>query len=147
MFDLVPFRRRNEELLGQMLRTFNDAFDQELLAPLHSNTRSFRTDIRETDTGYLIEAELPGFAKEDIDIDVNDKYLTIRAKRNQVEEEKDEQGKIIRRERHYGEFARQFYVEGIEEEGIKAKLQDGVLKLDIPKKAKKEPANRRIGIE
>ncbi|WP_159888539.1 Hsp20/alpha crystallin family protein [Paenibacillus puerhi] len=147
MFDLVPFRRRNEDLFGQMLKSFNEAFDQELLAPLHSNTRSFRTDIRETDKGYLIEAELPGFTKEDIEIDVQDKYLTIRAKRNQVDEEKDENGKIIRSERHYGEFARQFYVEGIEEDGIKAKLQDGVLKLDIPKKEKKEPTNKRIGIE
>ncbi|MDF2670965.1 MAG: heat shock protein Hsp20 [Paenibacillus sp.] len=106
MFDLVPFRKRNEELFGQMLKSFNEAFEPSLLSPIHGNTSSFRTDIREKDNAYLIEAELPGFIKEDIEIDVNDKYLIIRAKRNQVEEKKDEQGKVIRRERHYGEFAR-----------------------------------------
>ncbi|MBP1996559.1 Hsp20/alpha crystallin family protein [Paenibacillus eucommiae] len=147
MFDLVPFRKRNDDLFGQMLKSFNEVFDPNALAPLHGNTRSFRTDIREKEYAYLIEAELPGFTKEDIEIDVNDKYLTIRAARNQVEEEKDEKGTIIRRERHYGQFARQFYVENIEEDGIKAKLEDGVLKLDIPKKVKKEPSSKRIGIE
>ncbi len=147
MFDLVPFRKRNEDLFGQMLKSFHDAFDTNLLAPLNGNTSSFRTDIVEKDNVYLIEAELPGFTKEDIEIDVNDKYLIIRAKRNQFEEQRDDNGKTIRRERHYGEFARQFYVEGIEEEGIKAKLQDGVLKLEVPKKAKKEPSRKRIEIE
>jgi HSP20 family protein len=147
MFDLVPFRKKNDDLFGQMLKSFNEAFDQTLLAPLDGRNQSFRTDIREKDNAYLIEAELPGFSKEDIEIDVNDKYLTIRAKRENVQEHKDESDKVIRRERHYGQFVRQFYVENIEEDDIKAKLQDGVLKLEIPKRAKNEPARKRIGIE
>ncbi|WP_027417989.1 Hsp20/alpha crystallin family protein [Aneurinibacillus terranovensis] len=147
MFDLVPFRRKNEDVVGSMLKSFHDLFEQNFLAPLNSNTHHFCTDIRETKQAYLIEAELPGFSKDDIEVNYSNGYLTIKATRNRQEEEKDKHDKVIRKERYHGEFVRRFYVEHIDEDHIKAKLQDGVLKLEIPKKVTSVPADKRVTIE
>ena len=114
---------------------------------MDGEVKSFRTDITETKNAYLVEAELPGFAKEDITIDVNSNQLTIRAKREQLEETKDKYDKIIRKERHYGEFLRQFYVDNIKEDDIKAKLEDGVLKIEIPKNISQESKGKQIEIK
>ncbi|WP_018661353.1 Hsp20/alpha crystallin family protein [Heyndrickxia acidiproducens] len=147
MFDLMPFHKGNEDVFERMLKTFNDMFNTNGLAPITGSTNSFRTDITEKDDAYYVEADLPGFSKEDITIDVNNNYLTIRAKRDQVEESKDEKGKMIRQERRYGEFVRQFYVDNIKEDEISATLDNGVLKINIPKKAKEAPSGKRIQIQ
>ncbi|AEH53830.1 MAG: Hsp20/alpha crystallin family protein [Heyndrickxia faecalis] len=146
MFDLMPFRR-NEDVFERMLKTFNDMFDTNALTPFNGNANSFRTDITEKEDAYLVEAELPGFSKEDITIDVNNNYLTIRAKRDQMEESKDEKNKVIRQERRYGEFVRQFYVDNIKEDEISATLDNGVLKINIPKKTKEGSSGKRIEIQ
>lgn len=147
MLDLVPFRRKNNDLVDNMMKSFHELFDQNFLAPLNGNAHQFHTDIRETENAYLIESELPGFTKDDIEIDFSNGYLTIKAVRNQQEEEKDSQDKIIRKERYYGEFVRRFYVDNIDEDHIKAKLEDGVLKLEVPKKEKSLPTGKRVTIE
>ncbi|WP_135556374.1 Hsp20/alpha crystallin family protein [Paenibacillus cymbidii] len=147
MFDLVPFRKRNDDPFRQLVRSLNDTFDFAPLAPLHGSLQTFRTDIREQADKYAIEAELPGFGKDDVEVEMKDNYLTIRAKRQHEEEQKDEQNRVIRRERRSGEFVRRFYVDNVDEAGITAKLSDGVLKLDLPKKANTEPARRRIDIQ
>lgn len=148
MFDLVPFRRRNEEdWFGQMLKSFHDVVDDNWFSPFQGSAQSFRTDITEKDDKYVVHAELPGVAKEDIDISVNDHYLTIRAKRNEVLEQTDDSKQVIRKERRTGEFVRSFYVDNIQEDSIKAKLQDGVLQLEIPKRPDRNDLMRRIHIE
>lgn len=146
MFDLMPFRKRNEDLFGHMLKSFNEVFEQNGLSPLNGNFNSFRTDIVEKENAYFVEAELPGFAKEDITIDLKNNQLIIRAQRNNQEEQKDSNDRVIRRERHYGEFVRQFYVDNIKEDEITAKLVDGILKIEIPKQESFQPPNKRIDI-
>ena len=107
-----------------------------------------RTDIRETEEGYIIDVDLPGYNKEDIKIDVTDGYLTINAKMNQ-ENNDENKGNYVRRERFYGECSRSFYVgETVEAEDIKAAFRNGILSLEIPKidESKKLPEKKYIEI-
>jgi HSP20 family protein len=147
MFDLVPFRRKNEDLARSFIKSFNDVFNEDFFAPMRSNTHQFHTDIREREDAYLIESELPGFTKEDIEVNYSHNYLTIKAKRNQQENNEDSEHQVIRRERFYGEFVRRFYVENIEDEKISASFQNGILKLEIPKREKAESVTKRIEIK
>ncbi|MDR9747377.1 MULTISPECIES: Hsp20/alpha crystallin family protein [Paenibacillus] len=147
MFDLIPFRKRNEDLFGHMLKSFNDMVESPFLSPFGISLQPFRTEIREEENKYLVEAELPGIAKEDIDIQVEGNELIIRAKRNEMTEQKDDTNRIIRQERRSGEFIRRFYVEHIDEENIKAKLENGLLKLDIPKLPGEDHSRKSIQID
>ena len=99
-----------------------------------------RTDIREHEDGYELEVSLPGYKKEDIQAELRDGYLTINASTSQNRDEKDEKtGKYIRRERYSGSCSRSFYVgENVTQEDVKAKYENGVLTLAIPKKDPKK---------
>ena len=93
------------------------------------------TDVKETDAGYEVDMNLPGFAKEDIKAELKDGYLTIKAETNTNNDTQDDNGKYIRRERYTGSCSRSFYVgEDITQEDIHAAFKDGVLSLNIPKK-------------
>ena len=107
------------------------------------------TDVHETETDYELEMNLPGFKKDQINVKLEDGYMTISASKDHDQEKKDRHGKIIRQERYAGAMQRSFYVgEGVKVEDVKAKFEDGVLKLCIPKKELKElPANNTIAIE
>ena len=97
-----------------------------------------RTDVKELENGFELSIALPGVKKEDITAEINDGYLTISATTSTNKDEKNADGKYIRRERFYGSAKRSFYVgEDITEEDIKAKYEDGILTLDIPKKEAK----------
>lgn len=100
-----------------------------------------KTDVKEHEAGYELDISLPGYKKEDIQAELKDGYLTINAKTSQDHDEKDENtGKYIRRERYFGSCSRSFYVgEDITQEDIKAKYENGVLKLAVPKKDPKKP--------
>ena len=145
MFDLVPFGKRKEDTFGQLARSLNDMFNDDFFAPIKSTTLSFRTDIRETDNAYVIEAELPGFRKDEIDIDYANPYLTIKAVRNEEKNDENDKHQVVRRERRYGEYVRRFYVQDIEEDGIRASLKDGMLSLEVPKRQKSQM--KRIEIQ
>ena len=94
-----------------------------------------RTDVKESDAGYELGIELPGYKKEDVTAELKDGNLTIKAITNSEKEDKDENGKYIRRERFSGNCSRTFYVgENIEQTDIKAKFEDGILKVFVPKK-------------
>ena len=94
-----------------------------------------RTDVKESDAGYELGIELPGYKKEAVTAELKDGNLTIKATTNSEKEEKDENGKYIRRERFSGNCSRTFYVgENIEQTDIKAKFEDGILKVFVPKK-------------
>ncbi len=94
-----------------------------------------RTDVKELDQHYELEINLPGYKKEDVQAELKDGYLTITASTNLNTEEKDENGKYIRRERYVGSCSRNFYVgEQVTEQDVQAKFENGILKLTVPKK-------------
>ena len=94
-----------------------------------------KTDVRETDENYELEMDLPGFKKDQLNIKLEDGYLTISAAKGHDQEKKDRHGKVIRQERYSGAMQRSFYVgNAVKVEDVKAKFEDGVLTLDIPKK-------------
>ena len=108
-----------------------------------------KTDVKETETGYEVDIDLPGFKKDEINAKLEDGYLTISAAKGLDKDEKDKKGKYIRKERYAGSMSRSFYVgEGIIEEDIKAKYEDGILRLVVPKKDAKAVENKKyIAIE
>ena len=107
------------------------------------------TDVKEKENSYELDIELPGFKKEDVRAELKDGYLTVSASRNGNNDEKDEKGSYIRRERYSGSCSRSFYVgEGVRQEDIHAKFEDGVLKLKVPKEDKKKIEEKKyIAIE
>jgi len=118
--------------------------------PLYGkNTKNLmNTDIKEKDGTYEVSVDLPGFKKEEISVRLDNGYLTIQVTKDTNHEEQDQDGKYIRRERYYGSTSRSFYVgKGAQEEDIKAKYEDGILKLDIMKKEDKIPDQKYIAIE
>lgn len=108
-----------------------------------------KTDVKETDQGYEVDIDLPGFKKEQINAQLDNGYLTIQASKGLDKDEKDKEGKYIRRERYAGAMSRSFYVgEEVSKNDIHAKFEDGILKLSIPKKDKKAvEENKYIAIE
>ena len=109
-----------------------------------------KTDVRDTKDGYELDIDMPGFAKEDIKAELKDGYLTISAASKKDNDQKDENGKYIRRERYAGSCSRSFYVgDQISQEDVKAKFENGILKLSIPKKEEKPAVeeNKYISIE
>ncbi len=108
-----------------------------------------KTDVKETDKGYEVAIDLPGFKKDELHLELNDGYLTISAEKGLDKDEKDKNDKYIRRERYAGSMSRTFYVgEGMKEEDIHAKYENGILSLEIPKETeKKVPEKRYIAIE
>ena len=113
--------------------------------------RIMKTDIKETDNGYELEIDLPGFTKDEIKASLNDGYLTISAAKGlDKDEQEKESGRYIRRERYAGACQRSFYVgEDIEQEDVKAEFKHGILKLFVPKKEAKKAVeeNKYIAIE
>ena len=109
-----------------------------------------KTDVHETETDYEMDVDLPGYKKDQINVSLEDGYMTISASKEQDTEKKEHHGKLIRQERYAGSMQRSFYVgEQVKTEDVKAKFEDGVLKLCIPKKALQAlpPANNTIAIE
>lgn len=116
----------------------------------NSQKNLMTTDVKEKDQGYEIIMNLPGYKKEDVKAELKDGYLTINASTETTKDEKDEDGKYIRKERYSGSCSRSFYVgEEITEEDIKAKFENGVLKLEVPKKEAKPAVEEKkyISIE
>ena len=108
-----------------------------------------KTDIREHDAGYELDIDLPGFKKDEIKVELENGYLTISATKGADNDEQDKKGKYIRRERYAGTMQRSFYVgDYVTQEDIKAKFENGILRLSIPKKdAKAVETKKTIAIE
>ena len=107
-----------------------------------------KTDVRETEHTYEVDVDLPGFKKDEIKLDLKDGYLTISAAKGLDKDEKDKEGKYIRQERYAGACSRSFYVGDVETKDVSARDEDGILKISLPKEAKKElPASSAIAIE
>ena len=142
---LVPYARKNHNVSN--FNPFHD-FDELERAFFSDNALGeFKADIQEDGDNFVLEADLPGFKKEDIKIDVEDDCLTISAERKVDEDKKDEKNNFVKRERYYGSYSRSFDVSGINIDGIEASYTDGVLTLTMPKKAAEVPASRRLEIK
>lgn len=128
-----------------------DLFDDMFRDPFFSEGESklMKTDIKEKKDKYLIDIDLPGYEKDNIKIEIQDGYLTVHASVNK-ENDDEEKGKYVRKERYAGECSRSFYVgDNIKEEDIKAKFKNGTLTLEIPKKEERKqlPDTKYIPIE
>jgi len=112
-------------------------------------SHEMKTDVKETDSGYEVDIDLPGFKKDEINVQLDNGYLSISAAKGLDREEKNKEGKYIRKERYAGAMSRSFYVgDALTQEDIKAKYESGILRLSIPKKeAKQVEATKRIAIE
>ena len=108
-----------------------------------------KTDVKETDNSYELDIDLPGFKKEDINVQLDNGYLTIAASKSLEKEDEHEKSHYIRQERYSGSMSRSFYVgDGISEDDIHGKFENGILQLDVPKKeAKAVETKKRISIE
>ena len=139
-----------ENLMDDFMKDFESFFSRRPAVRQPRMNEFMRTDVTEKEDGFELSVDLPGFKKDDIKLELEQGYLKISAEKNSGTDEKDEEGRIIRRERYSGSMARSFYVgDELTEEDISAKFEDGVLKLGIPKKEKVEqvPEKKYIAIE
>jgi HSP20 family protein len=147
MFELVPYGRKRAVAWYNPFEELDDMQRRFLNINLgESAITDFKTDIRDNGDSYLLEADLPGFKKEDISVDIEGETLTIRAERTEEKEEKDGKGNFVKRERSYGSFSRSFDMTGIRTEDVSAAYENGVLKLTLPKKQETLPTSRKLEI-
>ena len=128
-----------------------DLFDDWMMDFPFRGSRStslMKTDVKETESGYEVAVDLPGFKKDEVNVELNDGYLTISAAKGLDRDERDKKGRYIRQERYSGACSRSFYVGDVKPDEIKAGYEDGILRLEIPKReAKAASAPNRIAIE
>ena len=144
---LVPYARKNHNVSN--FNPFHD-FDELERAFFSDNALGeFKADIQEDGDNFVLEADLPGFKKDEIHLELKDGYLTIQAAKGLDKEEPEKKGKYIRQERYAGACSRSFYVgEHVEPEDIRAKFENGILQISLPKAAKKQlPKSNVIAIE
>lgn len=135
-----PFRELEDFERSFFNSPFSSFFGTQDLA-------EFKTDVTDEGDHYLLEADLPGFEKKDIQLEISGDTLTVRALRHSKVEEKDNKDKLVCIERSYGSYSRQFNISGVEAERIKARYDNGVLKLTLPKKQAELPEARHLEIE
>ena len=135
MFEIMPFESNKRRAVFNPFREM-DEWEKAFFGK--NELAEFKTDIKDVGSAYELEADLP---------DVEGDYLTITASRNCNKEEKDEKNNYVRRERSYGSFARSFDVSGIKTEDISVEYNDGVLKLNLPKREAEKPSSRRLEIK
>ena len=133
-----------ENLFDDWMDDFEKEFEKEFRPsknPLYGKhaKNMMKTDVRETDDSYEVDIDLPGFKKDEVNVQLEDGYLTISAAKGLDKEEKDKKtGKYIRKERYAGAMSRSFYVgNGVQKEDIHAKFESGILQLSVPKKTQK----------
>lgn len=143
MFEMVPFTRT-----GRGLSDYFDRMERSFFGGPNNLEERFSaicTDVVDKGDKYLLRAELPGFAKEDIQINLDGDRLVISAHNKQEKEEKEGEN-FVRRERSYGSFIRSFNLAGIRTEEISANYRNGLLELELPKAASQPPATKQIQI-
>lgn len=151
MFGLVPSGRRGSNIqrrndVWDLRSVFEDFLNDSFFLPgFPSTVHPIRADIRETDKEYIIDAEIPGVNKEDIKVDLRDDTLTISVENRS--ETKEERENFIRRERRYGSYSRSFYLDNVSHDDIKAKYDNGVLRITLPKLQETKCKSRCINIE
>lgn len=148
MFEIKPYRKQEigtwdpfSEMEEIERRFFGNSFFSG------SSLAAFKTDITDENDHYELKADLPGFRKEDIRLDLEDDTLTITAERHSEHEKQDKKNKYLCCERSYGAYSRSFDMSGVETDRIKATYRDGVLTLKLPKKAGRKTTTKRLSID
>ena len=146
---IILYKRKEDDYMMLVPRKhfdlFDDLFDDEFFSKKDKSL--MKTDIRENKDKYIIDIDLPGFSKENINLSLNNGYLEITAKVNNENNSSDDE-KYVRRERFYGECSRSFYVgDEIKKEDITAEFKDGILKINVPKKNIEDESNEVKQIE
>lgn len=153
MFGLTPFRKRGNEVgkisnwnpWVEMDKAFDCFFDDSCRFPLFQHDGTMHVDIKETEQAYMVEAEIPGVDKKNIQLELHDDILTIAVQHDeQVNMEKDH---YIRRERRAVSMSRSFYVENVKEEDVEAKYENGILHITLPKRDPGIRKGRSIDIQ
>ena len=144
MFEIIPFDHRMNRLATyKPFRDF-DEFERSFFGD-GSMVSAFSTDVKDVGDAYVLEAELPGFRKEDINLEIKNDCLCISAEHREDRDDKNDN--YVKRERYYGSYSRNFDVSGINTEDIEAEYNDGVLTLKLPKKAETVPEARKLLIK
>ena len=151
MFELIPFTAGNSFWNFNPFRELEN-FQKSFFATLNpsfssGSTRPFRTDVKELDDAYELQADLPGCRKEDISLQIEGDILTIQAERSVSQETKDDASGYVRVERSRGKYARSFNVSGIDTDAVTARYEDGVLTVTLPKAAPEAPAAKKVTVE
>jgi len=151
MFELVPFNRRRNQMQNRdrdvfdLDRVFENFFNDSVFPSFFSNSGMMKVDIRDAGDKFILETELPGVNKDNINIDIEDGRLSIAV--NQQEQNEDKQENYVRRERRCTSMQRSFALDNIDADKINAKLENGLLTLELPKLEPNKPAGRKIEIE
>ncbi|MBQ7699676.1 MAG: Hsp20/alpha crystallin family protein [Clostridia bacterium] len=138
MYGITTYKKNGYDPFKELRAWQKNFFNDE-------NAVTIKTDIKDTGDSYVIDAELPGYKKEEINVDVNDDILTISAEKHTENEEENKNG-YIRRERYYGSVSRSFNISEVEAAAITAKHENGVLTLTLPKKKEQIPQSHKIEI-
>lgn len=155
MFGLVPFgSKKNNEVakkedgFNSLFDVFNDSFFANPFAGFGDMpmTANMKVDVKDNGDSYELIADLPGVDKKDIALNYDNNYLTIEAQKDESNDQKDDKGNYIRRERHTGTISRSFYIDSIDESKIEAQFESGVLKITLPK-APEVQRNTKIAIK
>ncbi|MEA4902966.1 Hsp20/alpha crystallin family protein [Desulfitobacterium sp.] len=150
MFELMPFRRRNSELqnydgMFDMDDFFEDFFNRPFFPPFYRGHVPMKVDIKETDKEYVVEADLPGAKKDEINLQLDEDRLTISVNKDAQSEE--EKSNYIRRERSMSTMSRSFALSNVKVEDVKAKFDNGVLSIILPKREYGNGKGKQIEIE
>jgi HSP20 family protein len=126
-------------------------FDEIFNAPFKEETNLMKTDVKEEENSYVFDIDIPGFEKEDIKLSLEDGYLSVEARKEEVKEdasdEKNPKLNYISRERYYGSYSRTYYVGEVQEDNISANYKNGILTINIPKQIEKVETKKYISIE
>lgn len=149
MFGLTPYNRRGNEVSRRndpfdIRNIFEDFFGDSLMPAFYTAANPIKTDIRETEKEYVVEAEIPGAKKEDIKLELKDEILTIAVEHN--EQTNEEHDNYIRKERRYGSFSRSFQVQNVKNEEVTAKYENGILTVTLPKAGEEKEKKHNIEI-
>lgn len=142
-FDMRPF---NHSFFNMEPSDFFKDFGRHMLDDTFT-TSQIRTDIKELDDAYVVEAELPGMDKENIQLKFENNVLTIAAQNTVEDRKEDEEGRIIRQERHFSNMQRQFTFNNVDESNIKASYQNGMLNVTLGKRTPGRSTNSDIPID
>ena len=134
MFGLVPMKKLEHDMMES---PFSKMFDwtDDFMAPMWGSSNVFKVDVRDNGDSYELEADMPGLKKDNISMSYTDNYLTISAKKEDANDEKDDNGNYIRRERSTGSMSRSFYIDDVDASKIDASFSNGVLHVNMPKLA------------
>ncbi len=129
---------------GIYMYSLTGKFNSDIFNNMSAN--AFRTDIKDEGSHYVVESELPGFDRDDINVDISDGYMTVSASHRTENEKSSEDGSYICRERSYGSYSRSFDLSGVDSDSITAEYKNGILRMVLPKSKAEQSECRRLTV-